>query len=1341
MNNSFYKILLCCVVYFFIKINTIYAQPGADIGEARVLCDKSLVTIEQMSGCGSDCNEAAGTCLDAAGLVGNIETNTVWFTWIAGSSNDLTFIIRPLNTGDNLSFTLFELPNGLNDGTNKITRRCVPACSFNAIGLNETDFDFAEDAACPTTNDGFLQALSMDEGIVYGLMIDNPNSTGGFTIEFGGEGEFVGPQAIIVPDATTLCFGQSITFENNSLFPAGNITGYEWIFGEDATPRQTALNSNEAQTVSYSTPGPKSVELIITTDLGCTSSTIFTDIITIDDCCESDNKITLDTTITQIACPNDSNGIIDLTVTSSFSPIIEWSNGATTEDLINLFPGTYSVTVSNEATCRDSLTYTFIVPSTLEGTDVTTPPSCGGIADGSITINAIGGRPPYQYDFEDGNGFVNNNTLTGLPIGDYQVTIRDGSGCSFLVDGIELDENELIITLENQGNPNCQNEKDGFVEISIISGLAPYEYDFNDGNGRVNEAALSMLGAGDFIIDVIDAEQCQGVFEFSLTDPDELRLILEAGRITCNGDNDGTAIATPSGGTADYTYNWSNGANSKSINSLSPGDYLVTVTDAKGCTIERMTSITEPNTLEVSIASIQDVQCPGEGSGTIELDVSGGINPYQYSIDGILFQPGTAITGLESGDYEIRVKDNNDCTVVVEATINSPESLALNVSSTSNICYGEVITFTDVSSFSRGEIVSWSWNFGNGSSPQTANGIGPHDIAFTTIGQPIIELTLRTDLNCEIVFRDTLNFLVEPCCETLNSLDLFAFSEDPLCAGGTDGAIDLDISSTPAITSIAWDNGATTEDLDNLVPGEYTVNVSNDATCESSITFLIEEPSEVMAFLNITNPSCGDVADGIILVNASGGTGTGVGGGIVYEYDFGNGFTTNNSAENLVVGQYSISIRDENNCTTTLDTSLSELVLMPSEANVIQPTCFGLTDGNIQFDIPNGVQPFLFDFNDGNGFQASDILNNLPAGNYSIQIQDADLCLSQEQQVIIDEPSPLTLSTDPSNVSCFGEGDGQIVAVVTGGVGNFSYTWSNGQIGSIATNLNPADYTVNVVDGNDCPIEGSATVTEPAELIVAVSSIQDVLCFGEMNGLVRVAVNGGNMPYSYSLDGILFQTSADIGGLSAGDYTITVRDDRGCESEINASIDEPGEFNVTAVTDKEVAQLGFPINLSAMANGGNAGINFVWSTPDSVICNNCPSLETVPPGSTTYTVLAVNSENCTATASVKVAISFDRPVYIPNAFSPNGDGINDEFFIPFTPAMISIKELRIFDRTGSLVYEAFNIDKGDTLNRGWDGVYNGTKLRYGVFLISAEISFVDGKTLPYQSDLTLFGEE
>lgn len=1474
-----------------------------DLDVATILCDKRTVTINSLDGAGVNDNEADDGCLKDL-----TESSTAWFTWEAATNGNLSFTIQPLNGGDRLSFILFELPDGLRDGTNKVPRRCTQPCRTGAVGLRAGDNDFNIDD-CATAADGFMRPLAMQEGFFYALMVDNSTSSSGFTIEFGGTGELVGPIGNILPSDQTACFGKEIIFDNDVTFSNGTITRYDWLFEDGDVTSTSTVQLDVDQSFNYTSVGEKFVELVVTTNIGCTAT--FETNITIEDCCDTDNAVTItNDEVADIRCPGDTNGQIDLTVSSIFPVNFEWENGTPfTEDnpskdvytatATGLTSETYSVTVTNDASCRDSFTYTFVSPSDLEAEETVVNPNCGQ-SDGQITITATGGTAPYSYNFGDGN-FITENSLNGLDTGDYDLVVRDASGCETPIIPAELDEKQLEIALEDFGDPTCADRTDGFVTISATNATGNLSFDIN-ATGIVDASALTTLDSGSYIIDVFDEDGCTGnPVEVTLSKPEAFSsIIIETGRgISCTDANDGTAIVTVSGGTPDYNYRWSNGETTRSISGLGPGTYTVIITDANGCTIEESSSeLVNPEPLVATISNVENATCGNRNDGSVDLAISGGIMPYKYSTDGVSFEAGSTVTDLGVGDYEIIVTDNNDCPATVEASIVSPANLSFEVGSATDICYGEMISFTNTSTFSRGTITDISWDFGD----TTATGETP-EIRFTNIGNPTVSLTVTSDLDCAETISQTLDIAVNPCCD-INGVSTFPFFEEPLCAEEATGSINLNINSEPPITSIAWDNGAMTEEILDLPAGRYAVVVTNDATCQDAFEVTLEAPEPVTATIDIANPSCDAASNGAISVTGAGGvegtayeydfgtgfsgvntlndlpigdydimirddnncmvsaiaslmvpvgsnpidatltvvnpsceeaangsisvvaTGVGAGAGNTnFEYNFGTTFTTDNFSSGLTTGNYAVVIRDEDNCTRTLDTTLSvspdampvtailnvtnpscgggadgvitvlpdgelgtnpdnyaydfgsgftdnstnasltagsyqitvrnsdncsivvdtqlsELVLEPTSL-VTRPSCFGLSDGSIRFDIPNGVGPFEYDFGDGNGFQAATALDNLGKDTYTIRVQDAEFCLSEPIEVVVDEPDSLVVSLNKTDISCFGENDGRIIAEVSGGVGNYQYNWSNGQINNVVSNLTPNDYSVAVLDGNDCPASSEVvTVVEPDELFAAIGQVNDVLCFGETNGAITVEATGGNAPFEYSLDGILFQPSPTLGELAAGDYNVVVRDANGCQDETEvASIQEPNEFLITANSDTDVAKLGFTINLSAEANSNDGGINYVWTTPDSVVCVGCQQFETIPPGSTTYTVTATNAANCQATAQVSVGVTTDRPVYIPNIFSPNGDGVNDEFFIPFTPAISSIEYLRIYDRVGTLLFEALDIQPGEERLKAWDGRFNGEEIRQGVFVVTAEINFVDRKAFPYNSDVTLISSE
>jgi len=266
-------------------------SPGSDIEIASTLCNKSSFVIEQIEGAGDDNDEAAGTCLDV-GFFSPSEQSSTWFTWIAANEGTLSFTLDPINPSDDLDFVVYELPNGIKNGTGKQALRCMAAACVGPTGLSDSSSDFSEEPGCEAGQDGFVKSLDMEEGTAYGLLINNFTESGnGFTITFGGTGEFQGPEPIIIAriegdivDAATLCIGDAIAFDGRaSAFSQGRITDYEWVFGIGATP-ETATGSNPGEVI-YNEPGVKTVALTITTEDGCKVSTVREAIVTVDTCC------------------------------------------------------------------------------------------------------------------------------------------------------------------------------------------------------------------------------------------------------------------------------------------------------------------------------------------------------------------------------------------------------------------------------------------------------------------------------------------------------------------------------------------------------------------------------------------------------------------------------------------------------------------------------------------------------------------------------------------------------------------------------------------------------------------------------------------------------------------------------------------------------------------------------------------------------------------------------------------------------------------------------------------------------------------------------------------------
>lgn len=660
-------------------------EPSGDCETGVILCDKSPFTVEFINGAGSVTNELNGlscpTCIN-----GSSESASTWYRWTCDDPGSLAFTLTPLNPSDDLDFVIFELPNGIDDCANKNDLRCMASgenvgspfdewspCT-GATGLMEGDEDASEDCGCQPGDNNFAGAIQMVEGASYALVINNfSNSGSGFSIEFGGTGTFLGPTAGFTTDDpdNLLCVGESITFSDASSY-IGTISNWVWNFGPDATPG-TATGQGP-HTVSYDRPGIKSVVLRIETEEGC----FITEIAQIEVECCSDH-FDVDDVITDLVCLDDPTGAIDLTVTNDYGPYIyDWESGENTEDISGLELGEYMITITDQATCDTVLTYMVGGPEPFTFDTLITMPTCNGGTDGSLTLNVDGGTPPYQFNFE-GNGFSPNNTLSNISQGDYEVVIQDANGCEE-TQIIEVRELELVLDPAVQAitPPTCNGFSDGSIIIDIVNGQPPYQYDFNDGNGFVDENSLQNIAAGTYIVEVLDDNLCMGTFELVVQDPPPLEINFDVIDASCFGEEDGSIIVMPEGGVGGYSLQWNTGDMTDTLSDLPAGQYTLTLLDANACELTQSAEVFEPDPVFIEVLDVVDVICNGDSTGQITVLGSGGVPPYMYSADGEVFQSEPILGNLTAGDYTLTIMDAQGCMAITTASITEPPALLVD---------------------------------------------------------------------------------------------------------------------------------------------------------------------------------------------------------------------------------------------------------------------------------------------------------------------------------------------------------------------------------------------------------------------------------------------------------------------------------------------------------------------------------------------------------------------------------------------------------------------------------------------------------------------------------------
>ncbi|MCB9316127.1 MAG: gliding motility-associated C-terminal domain-containing protein [Lewinellaceae bacterium] len=525
---------------------------------------------------------------------------------------------------------------------------------------------------------------------------------------------------------------------------------------------------------------------------------------------------------------------------------------------------------------------------------------------------------------------------------------------------------------------------------------------------------------------------------------------------------------------------------------------------------------------------------------------------------------------------------------------------------------------------------------------------------------------------------------------------------------------------------VATGQGPHTVTFNTPGPHPVVLQVETDLGCRVTAIQEVLIYPDVEVDTLISAPECNGGDNGVITIsNISMGTPP-----YLYSWE-GGPFGSNNSLSGLTVGTYNLVIRDANNCETDLDIEVRELELTV-DPDVMKPLCTGDANGVITLNVTNGVGPYQFDW--GSGFIPSNTQGGFAAGVYTIEGLDAELCKGTFTVEVTDNP-PLTLEMDTVDISCFSANDGVGIAIPDGGVGNFTYMWSDAQTNEEASGLGPGQFTVTVSDGNGCTIVGEVFIIEPPDVAINLLRVTDLLCNGVPEGAIDVEGVGGRPPFTFSADGINFGTSPMLTGLPAGDYWVKVRDAAGCIDSVFATIDQPPALVVVADPADTTIDLGYSFRVQTFTLPAGRPVTYEWTPVMGLNCVDCaePTVTAISDGY--YVIKITDDDGCMAFDSIRVRINRDRPIYAPNVFAPDRPFPNDHFTLFGGPAAVQIELMRIYDRWGNLIFETQDIPLGEP-NLGWNGTYKD-ELMTGVFTYYATVRFVDQLSVTYEGSVTV----
>ncbi|BDS12897.1 T9SS type B sorting domain-containing protein [Aureispira anguillae] len=669
------------------------------------------------------------------------------------------------------------------------------------------------------------------------------------------------------------------------------------------------------------------------------------------------------------------------------------------------------------------------------------------------------------------------------------------------------------------------------------------------------------------------------------------------------------------------------------------------------------------------------------------------------------------------------------------ATFQGPTA-DFTVNNPPNGCASETWTFTDNSSFAFGNLTAWSWTFGTGASPATANTQGPHQVTYNTPGQKSVVLSVETNEGCLVTHVVLIQ--VDSCCQTVNALQYTTAATDVLCRDNPNGTVNVTPSTTHLTPySYRWSTGNTNSSLNNLLVGNYSVTISN-GICNSIDTLSVGGPPPWELTDSITRPTCDGGTDGAIQVLTANGSN-----GAPYQYNWNNtGFNSNASYTNLSNGVYSLVLQDAQGCDTTISYTVHELELELDSigSGIIHPSCHGYSDGSIQVAGQNGLAPYSYIWNHN---ATGAFLYNLPAGTYYLDtIWDANRCRNWAPfSFTLTAPDSIQIVLDSVSVSCTGNPDGQLIPIVTGGTYAYQYQWSNFQQDSMATHLGAGNYNLTVTDAHNCTKTIAASLTEPPLLKVDYE-VRDVSCYGYSNGLIRIKGQGGtpdpNGLYTYSMSPNNFSALDSFEVAAGTSYSLYVQDAAGCIANYSpVVVNEPDLLIVDAGPDTTI-QLGDHFDVEAQLSFFDY-YDYQWSiNTGDIACPTCRKTSIQPvEDQKYYSILVTTAAGCTATDSLLVTVEKERNLFIPNAFSPNGDGNNDYHDVYTGEDVYQIKKYLVFDRWGNMVCNKQNIPR-HWKNFGWDGRFRGQDMQTGVYVYMIEVEFIDGVIVRYSGDLSLF---
>jgi gliding motility-associated-like protein len=1068
----------------------------------------------------------------------------------------------------------------------------------------------------------------------------------------------------------------------------------------------------------------------------------------------------LSVSTTNVTCNGAHNGSVSVTVSGATPPyVFSWNTSPSQTGSVasGLSPGTYSITVAGPGGCATSATATITEPASLVSSQAHTDVSCNGGANGSAQVGAVGGTLPYIYSWSPAVSSV--ASATGLSANTYTITLRDANNCSS-VQVITVSQPTALASNISSTQVSCSGGSNGTASVQVTGGTPPYIYNWSPSGGTGQGA--SGLAAGTYTCTIHDANNCSLVKTITVAQPTALTETLSSTPVSCNGGSNGTASVHVTGGTLPYSYNWSpSGGTGPGASGLAAGTYTCTIHDANNCSLLKTITIVQPSALTETL-SCTPVSCNGGSNGTANAFASGGTQPYIYS-----WAPtagtGPSVSGLSAQTYTCTISDANGCQVVKAISVSQPPSLTLSLSTTPVSCNG-----------------------GNNGTAAAVGGGGtsPYIYQWTPAGGTSAAASGLTANTYTCTLHDANGCIINKTISVVQptSLVLSLSSTSAACNGGSGIATATVSGATPPYLYSWTPTGGKVATAGNLPAGTYTCTVHDANSCSVSQTVVVTQPQLLTLALTSTPASCNGSSNGTATATESGGTPP-------YTYSWIPGGYKSGNVSGLSAGTYTCILHDSKGCSISQTVMVAQPAPLTFTLSSTPVSCNGGSNGTASLTVKGGTPVYQYSWSAGTG-AASASISSLSAGTDSFRITDSHGCVALGT-VTITQPKVLVSSTTTTPATCRNN-NGSATVSVSGGKKPYTFSWSPGAAsGTTATGLISGTYTCTVSDSNGCHTEVLATVVNNGAMPVAViaSSGPTTFCAGQQVTLTasggtsyswntgagtpsitastagtywvhvsnfcgtdsskvavilkpqpnpviissdarickgdsaQLSVSGGSS-YTWStgsLDSIIYVKST-------GSYTVTASNGCGSASAVSSLV-----VNSEYAFFTENATAGsVPFDVSFKDASVPPGKQWAWDFGDGTVSSSADPFHVYPnPGSYTVSLHVTDSNGCKGV--YQILIETKEPpswVLVPNVFTPNDDGTNDQFIV--SSKGLSTLRVSIYDRWGVVLAELH------APNDAWDGrTQGGVMVSAGTYFYELHAEALEGKIYNLQGFVQL----